>query len=581
MNIDTVLKCAIESHQNGDIKLAKLGYKKILRVMPLHFDALHLLGVIYFNEHKLADSLKFIKRALLVNSQFSEAHFNLGNTYMALGKLIEAKGSFQKAIEIKPSYIDAYNNLGTVLRSLADFQTAQKTYEIALQIAPSDRLWFNYGNVLADQRFFDKAKVAFKHALKFDPQQCSVWDALGSLYAVQGHYQDALPCYKQAITCSPEFANAHSNISYAMLKLNRLDEGLFHANKAVELDSNSISALTNFGSALAYTGSFTEAAIQLKKAKLLNPKFIKLNTAFGHLKRLQGDWQSAAKYYLNSLSLDEEIQGLEDGVYLAIIFYLLHDLINAKKYLLMSQSVQNSQLDIHAGAKAYHILLDKLLQDYSPAIEVISPKRLYVIGESHSLPYSNLTFQYNNEEWICQSLWIIGCKMWHLGNVEANQYKSAVRHHFQSLHINSFVLITIGEIDCRLNAGIIPYLKKNSNVTMEQSVSSTINGYLNYLSTINEPLGHHLIISGVPAPNIDFSLVSLGDAKLLVNLIEYLNAVLKQESIRLGFGFIDTYALTNGGDGVSNKEWHIDDYHLKPNSVQQLFSDHYLRGSSF
>ena len=43
------------------------------------------------------------------------------------------------------------------------------------------------------------------------------------------------------------------------------------------------------------------------------------------------------------------------------------------------------------------------------------------------------------------------------------------------------------------------------------------------------------------------------------------------QSQEKGFGFLDTYQLTNRGDGMSNGSWHIDDYHLSPEGMQEAW----------
>ena len=48
----------------------------------------------------------------------------------------------------------------------------------------------------------------------------------------------------------------------------------------------------------------------------------------------------------------------------------------------------------------------------------------------------------------------------------------------------------------------------------------------------------------------------------LTYLIKDLNKKLKELSKKMGFGFLDVHELTDRGDGLSNKKWHMDGYHL-------------------
>ncbi|MBU3587816.1 tetratricopeptide repeat protein [Polynucleobacter sp. 31A-FELB] len=574
MKIDTVFLSALNAHQQGDIKSAQLGYKKILRVKPLHFDALHLLGVCYFNDQKLQESKQHIKRALVVNNKFAEAHFNLGNTLLALGELIEAKQSYQKAIDLKTNYIDAYSNLGTVLRSLSELEQAQQVYKKALQIAPSVQLWYNYGNILADQKLFDQAKVAFKNAIELDSEAFAAWDSLGSIYANQGRYDEALPNYQKAITLQPEFAEGHSNISGVFIELGKLDKGLNHAKKAFELNPDNIFALSNLGSAQINNGLFDDAFLTLQKAYEINPRFLKCNSALGRLNCLLGQWDKAIENYGISYKIDPENEGLEDGVYLAVLAYLLGDASNCQRYLEITKSAKDGGLLIHKGAKAYWLFLNRLLQHFQDKNYIARPARIHVIGESHSLPYSGLEITFDDQIMQCQSLWIPGCKQWHLGNTQPNQYKAAVINHFRSLPKSSTVLMAIGEIDCRPDEGIVKFMYNNPEMAIDAIVNETINNYLNWLVQANTEMQHQIIVSGVPASNIDFNKLEFISKLGFAELLSTFNEVLKSESQKRGFKFLDIFSMTNFGDGVSNGKWHIDEFHLSPAAGQEAFKNH-------
>jgi hypothetical protein len=91
--------------------------------------------------------------------------------------------------------------------------------------------------------------------------------------------------------------------------------------------------------------------------------------------------------------------------------------------------------------------------------------------------------------------------------------------------------------------------------------------------------GHKITISGVPAPNINFAVVSGQDSNLLIKLIRVFNESLRIYAKQYGYNFLDVYALTNRGDGISNKEWHIDNFHLKPTAIPVLFNDYYFQAA--
>lgn len=304
MNIQQTLISAINAHQQGDIVTAKLLYKKILRIKPLHFDALHLLGVVYFNEQKLQESKQFIKRALVVNSEFSVAHFNLGNTLMALGELIEAKKTYQKAIKIKPDYVEAYSNLGSVFLSLNEFNEAQEAYERALEIRPSAQLWQIYGNMLSDQDSIEQAVIAYQNALSLDPTSSAIWKHLGNTHAKQQRHEEALLCLERAIEFNPEFVEAHNDLGNVFRDLGQLVAAEKKYKVATGLNPKYALAHSNLGNVYRELGKFNDSVASCRVAVSLEPGFaiahLNLGNALINLGRLK-DAEASYKIalYLN------------------------------------------------------------------------------------------------------------------------------------------------------------------------------------------------------------------------------------------------------------------------------------------
>ena len=165
---------------------------------------------------------------------------------------------------------------------------------------------------------------------------------------------------------------------------------------------------------------------------------------------------------------------------------------------------------------------------------------------------------------------------WHLGNPTRNQYKNKFDGLLHSLPKSSEVLLSIGEIDCRLNSGIIKYINTHHDKDVTHLISSTIENYLNYINKINSNYKHKIIIQGIPCPNINTKNIPKEKIIELVSLISKFNAVLKEKSTEIGFGFLDVYKLTNRGDGISNQSWHIDEYHLSPEGMNEAWRIHFV-----
>ena len=68
----------------------------------------------FFRTLYIFDVLRF---KTSVNSEYDEAHCNLGVIFREQGRLEEAIGAYQKALSINPNFAEVYNNLGFIYLS--------------------------------------------------------------------------------------------------------------------------------------------------------------------------------------------------------------------------------------------------------------------------------------------------------------------------------------------------------------------------------------------------------------------------------------------------------------------------------
>ncbi len=192
--------------------------------------------------------------------------------------------------------------------------------------------------------------------------------------------------------------------------------------------------------------------------------------------------------------------------------------------------------------------------------------RLHVIGESHALSPANVVCNFLGKPVKMVSHFIMGVKMWHLARSSDDFHPQMVKLNIERLPENSDLMFCIGEIDCRPNEGIWKVaLTKGYGTT--QIIEPTVTGYLNRISEFlcGRKWGR-IFIQGVPAPNYPLEgYRDPGNKQGFLKMIAEVNSLLKIKTTEQGWHFIDVYGATLGEGGISNKKWHIDQYHLKPN----------------
>jgi tetratricopeptide (TPR) repeat protein len=571
-NISGVCYKAIDQLQNA-IK----SFEKAVIIKPNFTDAYYNLGLTFQELNMLEAAVKSYEKAIEIEPKYAIVHNNLGIVFRELGQINDSINCYKKAIAAEPGFIEALNNLGNILRESDRLGDALKFYEEAIDLNPNFAdAYNNIGIVLLEMGQSDDAIKFYKKALEIEPSYAEAHNNLGNAFKNIGQLDEAVKSYKLALKFEPDFVDVHNNLGVAYLSLRQLDKAVKSYKETLRLEPGFAEAQNNLGVTLKELGRLEEAEKFYRKAIELKPEYIEAMLNLSNLLDYMNNLDEAVLVLEDILEMDEGIYRLRAAINLAIFSFLDDDIVTSKNYLSEIQKTLDLDSDTYL---IYWKYLLKILSSYenkpSDNLDFITKKKLYVIGESHSLVSHGLHFKKPSDDFVCKSLLIKGCMQWHLGNPTRNQYKNKFDGLFNSLPKSSEVLLSIGEIDCRLNSGIIKLKNKFPEKNTTHLISSTIENYINYINKINSNCEHKIIIQGIPCPNINTENFPKEKVIELVSLIREFNAVLKDKSTEIGFGFLDVYKLTNRGDGISNQSWHIDEYHLSPEGMNEAWRIHF------
>lgn len=165
---------AFACHQQGHLDEAQRLYAEILNVAPNHFDALHLLGVLYSQTGRLEDAERLISLALQVAPDNTAALLHLGNVLKDQKRYTGALARYDQALDIRPDYVAALVNRGIILKELKRYTEALACNDRALALDPNNPdAFFNKGNLLQEMGLFEEAVTTYDQALAInsnDPQ---------------------------------------------------------------------------------------------------------------------------------------------------------------------------------------------------------------------------------------------------------------------------------------------------------------------------------------------------------------------------------------------------------------------------
>jgi protein O-GlcNAc transferase len=261
-------------HQKGDLISASEKYAQILKVEPLHFDALHLSGLIAAKSEQLEIAEALITKAISVNSNNAPAYCNLGNVFLNQGKYDLATRNYSKALSLKPNYEEAFYSRGLAHQRLGDLNKAQQDYQAALLINPKHiGTLTNLGNTYQLQKKYDEAIGWYQLAIDLKLPVAEPFNNRGNLYHEQKRYRDALSDFEKALEINPNYPEALSNKGNSLFALKRYDESLACYNKAIGLKPMYAEAYHNRANLLREVKRYDLAASDYKNALALKPSY--------------------------------------------------------------------------------------------------------------------------------------------------------------------------------------------------------------------------------------------------------------------------------------------------------------------
>ncbi|XP_068595595.1 protein O-mannosyl-transferase TMTC2 [Brachionichthys hirsutus] len=224
------------------------------------------------------------KSGIYVNP--AKAWGNLGNVLKSQDKMEEAELAYRNALYYRSNMADMLYNLGLLLQEGNKFLEALHYYKLAIGSRPTlASAYLNTGIILMNQGRLDEAKRTFltcaeipdenlkdPHAHKSSVTSCLY--NLGKLHHEQGHQEEALTVFKEAIHKMPrQFAaqSLYNMMGEAYIRLNRLAEAEHWYRESLRAKPDHIPAHLTYGKLLAMTGQKTEAERYFLKAIQLDP----------------------------------------------------------------------------------------------------------------------------------------------------------------------------------------------------------------------------------------------------------------------------------------------------------------------
>ena len=236
---DALIQGAVAAWRGGRLADAGMLCRRIVEVLPDHFDALHLLGVVELDSGRHEEAERALSRAVGVNPGSAEACSNLGFALFKLRRFEEARKLQEKAIALQPNFPTALSNLGNTLMRLRRPEQAIEMHDRAIGLKPDySDAHVNRGMTLLLLNRYDEADRSFDKALAQHPRHLQALVGKGVVHLSRRHFDAARASFDAALAINPKVAEviAHRGRLHTQMRQLAKAEADFDAALAIDPD---------------------------------------------------------------------------------------------------------------------------------------------------------------------------------------------------------------------------------------------------------------------------------------------------------------------------------------------------------
>ncbi|WP_164935735.1 tetratricopeptide repeat protein [Bradyrhizobium guangzhouense] len=301
---DAVISAAAAAYGQGRYAETEALCREVLKALPDHVDALHLLGMCAHDGRRLEEAQQLLERVIALDPRLHDAHNNLATVHFDLGNYEEARRCQERAIALKPNFVVALTNLGNTLMHLGQYEQALELHERAIKIKPDYADAFcNRGMVEILLGQLTRAKESFDRALLFQPRHAEAIVGNGMVSMDLRHYDEAAAKLAMALAIkpgSPRILAQRGRLSY---RLQRLEPALADFEAALAISPKLELALRGKAQVCVVMGRTAQAIAAATALIEQNPRSEMGLALMGFAHSNQGEMDAAIEYLDRALAI--------------------------------------------------------------------------------------------------------------------------------------------------------------------------------------------------------------------------------------------------------------------------------------
>ncbi|MFC1677990.1 tetratricopeptide repeat protein [Planctomycetota bacterium] len=308
IDIDEILKVAVQKHGAGEIAQAEKLYRQILETVPNHPGALYFLAMIASGRGEYDIAIELVSKAIKEVPNVAKFYNTLGGAFKETGKLQDAVEAYKQGISLDRDNLAAYNNLSGILQSQGRQDEAIENYKHVVRLNPSvAEVYYNLGVFLKKQGSIDEAIENYKQAIRLKRDFSDAYYNLANILRANGRQEEAIENYKEVIRLKPDFLKAYNILGEILNEQKRYSETVELFKRAIKLNPDNSDAYNNLGVTLMKQGHYDEAIENYNQSLKLNPENIEAHRNTGMLFLLTNKYKEGWEEYEWRRKSDNEI----------------------------------------------------------------------------------------------------------------------------------------------------------------------------------------------------------------------------------------------------------------------------------
>ena len=158
--------------------------------------------------------------------------------------------------------------ISLVFASASETKLDLETTEVTSKPIEADA-WFNKGNTAYDAKNYDEAIKCYKEAVTLDPSFVSAFYNLGVTYRKKGMFDESVTFYKKALAIDSEYYMARNDLGSVYMRKKMIDEAISEFKKVIAIKPEVPHAHFNLGQCYFSKGDKGLAANHYYKAGML------------------------------------------------------------------------------------------------------------------------------------------------------------------------------------------------------------------------------------------------------------------------------------------------------------------------